>query len=155
MPARGVATCSSLSPPDTDNPSMVNSRYKSKEHRVPVQDRCLSVSMCNVPSSFIGASFYLRSLSKITECANRGRRDNAECPACLADTWPDLNYVVANVNWGSSVAQLITCCQTGHRSPSDWCNSSPCCFQLVLIAPVEQIRNTLIHPHKDTIRSGG
>ena len=70
-------------------------------------------------------------------------------PCCLVDTWPDLNYEVANVNWGSNVAQLITCCQTGHRSPSDWCNSSPCCFQLVLIVPVEQIRNTLIHPHKE------
>lgn len=59
----------------------------------------------------------------------QSRRDNG--PLFLADTWPDLNHEVANVNWDSSVARLITCCQTGHRSPSDWCNSSPCCFIMI------------------------
>lgn len=84
----------------------------------------------------------------------QSRRDNG--PLFLADTWPDLNYEVANINWDSSVARLITCCQTGHRSPPDWCNSSPCCFimiELVLIA--RQIRNTLIRSHLIKKRSVG
>lgn len=75
------------------------------------------------------SDFFLSSPSIENYWMCQSRRDNG--PLFLVDTWPDLNYEVANVNWDSSVARLITCYQTGHRSPSDWCNSSPCCFIMI------------------------
>lgn len=93
------------------------------------------------PSSFIRTFLSLPPIDNYWMCQSR----EETMPSRLVDTWPDVNYEVASVNWGSSVAQLITCYQTGHRSASDWCNSSPCRFVMiepVLIVPVKQIRNT-------------
>lgn len=101
-------------------------------------------------SSFIRTFLSLPPIDNYWMCQSR----EETMPSRLVDTWPDLNYEVASVNWGSSVAQLITCYQTGHRSASDWCNSSPCRFVMiepVLIVPAKQIRNTLIFSRKDTI----